>query len=114
MPEGDTGFRALLRFEINPGMEEAFEREWLSVGRTISGHPDNRGQLLMKSGDEEAVYYVLTEWSTERAFREFEHSAVHVENRRRLQPFRRGGWMSTMTVVHALAAAAPAGTERVP
>ena len=97
-------FRALLRFEITPGSAAEFERAWLTVGRRISGHPGNRGQWLMRSDDEEDVFYVLSDWSDERRFREFEHSAAHVENRRRLGPFRRGGWMRIMTVVHTLSA----------
>lgn len=101
---GDTTFRVLLRFEINEGMAADFERTWLSIGTVITGHPANLGQWLMRSNDEELVYYVLSDWVSEPAFREFEHSAAHVEHRTKLHPFRHGGAMYTMQVVYALPA----------
>ncbi|MFI8852327.1 NAD(P)-binding domain-containing protein [Streptomyces sp. NPDC053499] len=86
-------FRVLLRMEIHPGRREEFERTWRQVATGIAGEPANRGQSLVRSAEDENVYYVLTDWADEPSFRAFELSEAHVENRRRLQPFRRGGEM---------------------
>jgi heme-degrading monooxygenase HmoA len=51
------------------------------------------------------VYFVLSDWTSEPEFREFERSAEHLEHRVKLHPFRTGGSMETTTVVHALQAA---------
>ncbi|MFF4959156.1 antibiotic biosynthesis monooxygenase family protein [Streptomyces sp. NPDC001222] len=95
-------FRVLLRAEIKPGMAEDFERTWLEVGTGVTGHPANLGQWLMRSDEDEHVYYILSEWVDEPSFREFEQSDQHLEHRTRLHPYRLGGAMWTMTVVHAL------------
>lgn len=99
-------FRVLLRLEVQPGTRRHFEQEWLSVARGISARPGNRGQWLMRSTDEESTYYVVSEWRDAACFRTFELSAEHVENRRRLDVFRRSGSMTAMTLVHALTGAA--------
>jgi heme-degrading monooxygenase HmoA len=106
-------FRVMLRFEINPGMETDFERTWLSIGNVITDHPANIGQWLTKSTEEDAVYYVVSDWVDEPRFREFEHSAEHVEHRKKLHPFRHGGAMYTMNMVYALTGAAARDAERV-
>ncbi|MFI6577785.1 antibiotic biosynthesis monooxygenase family protein [Nocardiopsis sp. NPDC050513] len=95
-------FRVLLRFELNPGMEKGFEDTWLSIGSVITDHPANLGQWLLRSSDEESVYYVVSDWVDEESFREFEHSDEHVHHRTKLHPYRRGGAMYTMNVVHEL------------
>lgn len=100
-------FRVLLRFELNPGMEKGFEDTWLSIGRVITDHPANLGQWLLRDSEQDSVYYVISDWIDEKRFREFEHSPEHVEHRTKLHPYRRGGAMHTMTVVHELA-----GTSR--
>ena len=46
---------------------------------------------------------VLSDWTDEASFRQFEHSADHATNRSDLQPFRLGGSMMTMDVVRRLA-----------
>ncbi|MBO8188072.1 NAD(P)-binding domain-containing protein [Streptomyces spirodelae] len=86
-------FRVLLRMEIHPGRRQEFERTWRQVATGIAREPANRGQSLVRSAEDENVYYVLTDWADEPSFRAFELSEAHVENRRRLQPFRRGGEM---------------------
>jgi heme-degrading monooxygenase HmoA len=98
---GTGSFRILLRAEIRAGMEDEFERTWLSVGSVIIDHPANQGQWLLKS-EEEGVYYIMSDWTDEPSFRAFETSAEHVEHRKKLHPYRSGGSMTTMTVVHAL------------
>ncbi|MFD9908746.1 antibiotic biosynthesis monooxygenase family protein [Streptomyces sp. NPDC059063] len=95
-------FRVLLRAEIRPGMADEWERTWLDIGNVVTGHPANLGQWLMRSDEEEHVYYILSEWVSEPRFREFEQSDQHLEHRKKLHPFRSGGAMWTMTVVHAL------------
>ncbi|MET9713660.1 antibiotic biosynthesis monooxygenase family protein [Nocardiopsis alba] len=95
-------FRVLLRAEIHPGMEADFERTWLDVGDAIIGHPHNRGQWLLRSEDEDHVYYIISDWVDEERFREFEHSEAHVGHRTKLHPFRARGSMTTMRIVHAL------------
>lgn len=95
-------FRVLLKMHIRPGMEDEFERVWLEVGDAITGHPANRGQWLLRSAEENGVFYIISDWEDEAQFREFEHSAAHVDHRTKLHPYRSGGSMTTMHVVHAL------------
>lgn len=99
-------FRVLLTMHIRPGMEEEFERVWLEVGDAITSHPANRGQWLLRSAEENGVYYIISDWTGEAQFREFEHSDAHVAHRTKLHPYRSGGSMTTMHVVHALSPAA--------
>jgi heme oxygenase (mycobilin-producing) len=97
-----TTFRVMLRIETHPGAGADFERVWLEVGNSVTEHPANRGQWLQRSTDEDDVYYIISDWTDEPGFREFEHSDRHVEHRQKLHPFRSGGSMATMTVVHHL------------
>lgn len=92
-------FRVMLRLQINPGMEDSFERTWVSVGDVITAHPANLGQWLSRSNDEGSTYYIVSDWVDEPRFREFEHSDEHVEHRTKLHPYRCGGSMVTMNVV---------------
>ncbi|MFM9368692.1 antibiotic biosynthesis monooxygenase family protein [Streptomyces sp. Da 82-17] len=92
----------ILRMEIFPGKTAEFERTWLAIGESIAGEPANRGQSLVRSLEEEGVYYVVTDWSSEAEFRAFETSERHVQNRRRLQPYRRAGDMAVTEPVHRL------------
>lgn len=98
-------FRVILRMEIRPGMEEEFERTWLAIGDTVSGHPANLGQWLMRSG-EPAEYFIVSDWVNEERFREFERSEQHLDHRTRLHPYRLGGQMWTMHGVSFLQGAA--------
>ncbi|MFE1861756.1 antibiotic biosynthesis monooxygenase family protein [Streptomyces anandii] len=111
-PAGDQDagqpLRVILRMEIHPEMAADFERVWLSVGESIAREPANRGQTLVRSTEEEGVYYVLTDWAGERAFRDFEVSQRHTLHRQRLKPYRRGGDMAVTEVVHRLE---PASSE---
>ncbi|WP_371671425.1 antibiotic biosynthesis monooxygenase [Streptomyces sp. NBC_00289] len=100
--DGGEPTRVILRMEVYPELAADFERVWLSVGESIAREPANLGQLLVRSTEEEAVYYVLTDWAGERAFRDFEVSHRHTLHRQRLKPFRRGGDMAVTEVVHRL------------
>lgn len=99
---GGEPLRVILRMEVHPEMAADFEKVWLSVGQSIAREPANRGQTLVRSTEEEGVYYVLTDWADERAFRAFEVSDRHTLHRQRLKPFRRGGDMAVTEVVHRL------------
>jgi heme-degrading monooxygenase HmoA len=106
VPEAKGVFRVLLRMELVPGREQEFERAWLDGAHVITDQPANLGQWLSKSADEESVYYIVSDWTDEARFREYELSEQHLEHRQKLHPYRRKGSMSTMTVVHALEGAA--------
>ncbi|MGP3988008.1 NAD(P)-binding domain-containing protein [Streptomyces sp. 3N207] len=93
-------FRVMLRMEIHPNKRQEFENTWRQVAAGIAREPANRGQTLVRSVEDENVYYVLTDWADEPSFRTFELSDAHVENRRRLQPFRRGGEMVVTETVY--------------
>src|SRR5690606_3823290 len=95
-------FRVMLRMLIQPGMEQGFERTWHEVGEAVTGHPANLGQWLARSLDEEGVYYIVSDWIDEPRFREFEHSARHLEHRTRLHPYRSSASMTTMQVVYEI------------
>jgi heme-degrading monooxygenase HmoA len=106
-------FRVLLRMQIKPGMEEGFETAWAQVGDVVNGHPANLGQSLLRSAEESGVYYIVSDWVDEPRFREFEHSAAHVEHRTKLHPYRDGGTMTTMHLVrHLTGAAAGVAAQR--
>lgn len=98
-------FRVMLTMSIRPGLEREFERTWHQVGRTIVQHPANLGHWLSRSAEEESVYYIVSDWVDEPRFREFEHSAAHVEHRSALHPYRSGGSMATMHVVYEMSGA---------
>lgn len=102
MTEHHQLLRVLLRFEIEPGQEQEFEKTWLSVAAGIAAQPANLAQSLHRGVDEASTYYVLTDWRDRDSFTAFETSAAHQENLRRLRPFRRGGWMHTMNVAYTL------------
>jgi heme oxygenase (mycobilin-producing) len=93
-------FRVLLRLQVRDGA--GFERAWLAVGDSVTGHPANLGQWLMRDTADDAVYYIISDWTDEASFREFEHSRVHVWHREQLHPYRESGSMATMSVVHHL------------
>ncbi|GAA2204461.1 antibiotic biosynthesis monooxygenase [Nonomuraea monospora] len=95
-------FRVFLRMQIRPGLERDFERTWLDVGHAVTSHPANLGQWLARSGEEEGVYFVISDWLDEPRFREFERSPAHREHRAKLHPYRSSGSMITMRLVHAL------------
>ena len=92
-------FRVMLRMEIEPGREAAFERVWRRGTNAVTGHPANLGQSLSRSTDEESTYYIVSDWVDEKQFREFENSPAHLEHRATLHPFRRNGSFHTMELV---------------
>lgn len=102
-------FRVMLRMEIKPAMEDAFQQTWLEVGDSVTSHPANLGQWLSKSIDEPGIYYIVSDWVDEPKFREFELSDRHLEHRQKLHPYRTGGSMVTMTVVAHLAGGSGGG-----
>ncbi|NSC21560.1 antibiotic biosynthesis monooxygenase [Streptomyces albus subsp. chlorinus] len=104
-------FRVILHMEIEPGTGPDFERLWQDIARAISTRSANLGQWLFKEHGVEHSYYVVTDWSDEESFREFELSAPHVRNRERLGRYRRGGWMTTMRIVGQAEAS---GAQTVP
>lgn len=101
-------FRVMLRMQIKSGMEADFERVWLEIGDSVTGHPANLGQWLSRSAEEPDVYHIVSDWVDEPRFREFEHSDGHLAHRQKLHPFRSGGSMTTMHVVAHLPGAAAA------
>nr|BAJ52687.1 hypothetical protein [Streptomyces sp. TA-0256] len=108
MAHPDTVFRVLLRVETRPGMAADFERTWLEIGTAVTEDPANLGQWLLRSTDEDHLYFIISDWTDEAGFRAFEHSDQHVKHRERLHPYRSGGSMATMRVVHHLPAAGAA------
>jgi heme-degrading monooxygenase HmoA len=102
----DGPFRVLLRMQVRPGTEQDYERTWLEVGKAITDHPANLGQWLLRSTEEEGIYYIVSDWTDEARFREFERSAAHLEHRQKLHPYRTGGSMWTMRVVFHMNGAA--------
>ncbi|MBB4895194.1 heme-degrading monooxygenase HmoA [Streptomyces olivoverticillatus] len=105
MAHPEEVFRVLLRVETHPGKQDDFERTWLEIGNAVTGDPANLGQWLLRSTDEDHVYYIISDWTDEAGFRTFEHSAEHVTHRERLHPYRSGGSMATMRIVRHLPSA---------
>jgi heme-degrading monooxygenase HmoA len=99
-------FRVLLRMELHEGGEAEFEKAWLAGADVISGQPANLGQWLALSAEEPAVYYIISDWTDEAAFRDYELSEEHREHRQRLHPYRKSGTMAVMNIAHSRAGAA--------
>jgi heme oxygenase (mycobilin-producing) len=95
-------FRVMLRLNIIPGKEREFEQTWLEIGKVVTDQDANIGQWLLRSNDEDGVYYIMSDWVDEPRFRAFERSDEHVEHRQKLHPYRTGGSMATMRVVFDL------------
>jgi heme-degrading monooxygenase HmoA len=106
LPAREPFFRVLLRMEIIPELSREFERTWLDVGNTVTSHPGNLAQWLLKSADGESVYYIISDWVDEETFRGFERSEEHLAHRKMLHPYRASGTMQTMNGVYSLAGAA--------
>lgn len=92
-------FRVLLRLEIEPGKERAFEEAWHAGTDAVTGHPANLGQSLSRSTAGDDAYYIVSDWVDEPSFREFEESPAHLEHRATLRPFRSGGSFHVMEVL---------------
>ncbi|RSM44883.1 antibiotic biosynthesis monooxygenase [Amycolatopsis balhimycina DSM 5908] len=99
-----TVFRVLLRMRVRPGSGPAFERDWRAGATRIATRPASVGQWLARGTDEEEVYYVVSDWTDEASFREYERSEAHQQHLRRLRPYRMDGSMSTMDIVVAVTA----------
>lgn len=97
-----TVFRVMLRMQIFPGMERDFEKVWYAVADVVGDNPANVGQWLLRSAEEEGVYYIMSDWTDEVRFREFEGSDAHVEHREKLHPYRSHGTMATLNMVFDL------------
>ncbi|MBT2447888.1 antibiotic biosynthesis monooxygenase [Streptomyces sp. ISL-43] len=94
--------RVILRMEIFPEMAADFEKVWLTIGEAIAAEPANVGQTLVKSNEAIGLYFVFTDWRTEKEFRDFEVSARHTLHRQKLKPYRRTGAMDVTEVVFRL------------
>ncbi|UNO40775.1 antibiotic biosynthesis monooxygenase family protein [Streptomyces sp. MST-110588] len=101
-----TCFRVLLRMELHPGREKEFEEAWTAGADVITSQPANLGQWLAASTEEPSVYYIVSDWTDEAGFREYELSETHLEHRKRLHPYRKSGSMSVMTVIRSMTGAA--------
>ncbi len=95
-------FRVLLRMQTLPQRQAEFEQAWLEGAKLISAEPANLGQSLCRSAGEDDVYYIVSDWTDEAAFRAYETSQRHIEHRSRLHPFRAGGSMAVMSVIGEL------------
>ncbi|MBP2323127.1 heme-degrading monooxygenase HmoA [Kibdelosporangium banguiense] len=88
----------ILRIDVKPGSAQEFEAVWRKMAGTVSLRPENLDQWLLRGTEDDTAYFVVTDWTDEASFREFEHSAEHLGHRAALAPFRRGGWMETTQV----------------
>ncbi|HKT06229.1 MAG TPA: antibiotic biosynthesis monooxygenase [Rugosimonospora sp.] len=95
-----TGFRVMLTLNIHPGMEREFEQAWLAADGDLTGQRANLGRWLLRSSTEDSVYFIISDWTDEPSFREFENSEVHLTHRKKLHPYRSGGGFETMRVVY--------------
>ncbi|MET9464219.1 MULTISPECIES: antibiotic biosynthesis monooxygenase family protein [unclassified Streptomyces] len=96
-------FRVMLRMEIEPGKEADFQKAWLEGTEAVTGHPANLGQSLAREDDRTAggktIFVIISDWTDEPRFREFEESPAHLEHRATLHPFRKGGSFHVMEVL---------------
>jgi len=103
--DSDGTFRVILRMQTIPGKGAEFEQAWLDGAVLIMAEPANLEQSLSKSTAEDNVYYIVSDWVDEPAFRAYERSERHVEHRSRLHPYRASGSMLTMSVLHEMTGA---------
>lgn len=96
-------YRVMLRMQVVPGQETQFEEAWRSGAATIGREPANLGQWLSRSDEDDAVYYIVSDWVDEPSFRDYEGSARHREHRSRLHPYRADGSMATMRLIASVA-----------
>ncbi|MGW1294208.1 antibiotic biosynthesis monooxygenase family protein [Streptomyces sp. NPDC002533] len=95
-------FRVMLRMEIEPGQEAAFEKAWLEGTDAVTGHPANLGQSLAREEGGGSHYVIVSDWVDEPRFRAFENSPAHLEHRAALHPYRKGGSFHVMRVLHGI------------
>ena len=98
MARTQSVFRVVVRLRVHPGKGQEFETIWREIADSISRNPANLGQWLSRSADEECVYYITSDWVSEKRFREFEHSPEHAENRRRMAHCKAESSMTAMPV----------------
>jgi heme oxygenase (mycobilin-producing) len=98
----------LLRMQIKPGRERDFEHAWLSIGTAVTSQSSNIAQWLLRGADDDGAYYIVSDWTDEASFRDFERSPAHLEHRQQLHPYREAGSMQTMVAVYHLRGAARA------
>ena len=110
-----TAYRVLLRMQVKPGQQREFVRAWQAGAATIAAEPAQLGQSLSHSDTEPDIYYIVSDWTDEASFRDYERSDRHQEHRARLHPYRESGSMQTMTVVARQPAdAVPFGAQADP
>ncbi|GAA3368928.1 antibiotic biosynthesis monooxygenase [Streptomyces sannanensis] len=95
-------FRVMLRMEIEPGQEAAFEKAWLEGTDAVTGHPASLGQSLAREEGPGSTYVIVSDWVDEPRFRAFENSPAHLEHRATLHPYRKGGSFHVMRVLHGI------------
>jgi heme-degrading monooxygenase HmoA len=95
--------------EVAPDMQPEFEQVWRDGTGVIAAHPANLAHWLSRSNGRDGIYYIVSDWTDEESFREFERSEKHLEHRARLHPYRITGAFETMCV---LASVEPARTAR--
>ncbi len=108
----DGVFRVMLRMQILPGMADEFERAWLEADADLAAEPASLHRWLLRSSTEDDVYFIISDWVNEDAFRAFEGSATHLAHRAKLHPYRSSGSFTAMHVVHGVAG--PAAAESGP
>lgn len=101
-------FRVMLRFTVNEGTEDAFEKVWFGIAERVRDTPGNIEQWLMRDAEDPSTYYLISDWTDEPRFRVFERSPEHAADRASLTPFRYGVSMSTMRVLRHFPGSFPA------
>jgi len=99
----------MLRTQVNPGMEQQFERAWLEADADLADEPASLNRSLLRSATEDGVYFIVSDWVNEAGFRAFEGSPRHLVHRAKLHPFRSSGSFTAMHLVHNVAGAAGDG-----
>ncbi|MFE9253824.1 antibiotic biosynthesis monooxygenase family protein [Streptomyces sp. NPDC006879] len=108
-------YRVMLRMEVVSGREADFEEAWRAGTEAVTGHPANLGQSLSRedprTAGESSIYVIISDWTDEERFLEFETSPAHLEHRATLHPFRKGGAFHVMNVVTSIEGKAAAGVR---
>ena len=72
-------YRVLLEFRARPGRGAEYERTWRRLIAPVTEWPDNLAQSISRDRTDADLYFVISDWTGEEAFRRFLRSPEHEE-----------------------------------
>lgn len=94
--------RAVLRMEIRPEDNAEFERVWRAVAGAVSEHWGVLQQTLVRDGEGENAYLVISDWPNSEEFRLFERSEEQDRLTAPLRKLRSSASLSVYEVIEQI------------